>query len=455
MTEPNYMEHYGKLTGPFLTHLRDVALKLAPAYGEPPIRVETIGQTPEGGVLSSSFVLLTREASQDALWQVAIGFENWQDLDDHIDMDVPAPAFPPLEVPIKVSWYGTDRRGARGTVPLGFPSVQFLRDRARWGNREWRVDSDDLPKAIAKAVMEQFLAHPTPAAAQVAAEAAAGPWERIKRIAAQGQGSVFLAKRRTDQTGAIFALKEMRWEKSPTSTAYQRFIREIEVTRELSEAHAGIITVVDYWIPDEGQDGEPYYVMPLADSTLARSKHLKGNLEGVLIIGVQLADALAAAHGKNVVHRDVKPSNVLIFGDEQRPVLADFGICFLRTDEDGRLTKIDAGTVGPDDYGAPELSGARPDDVDGRTDIYSLGKVLYFLLSGGQRVFPREHYTDPRFDLRRILEDPRIDHFYGLLDRMVVESPDGRFSEMAKCHAAMVRALDNIRRGLRYEPGMY
>jgi len=59
-------------------------------------------------------------------------------------------------------------------------------------------------------------------------------------------------------------------------------------------------------------------VMPLADSTLARSKHLKGNLEGVLIIGVQLADALAAAHGKNVVHRDVKPSNVLIFGDEQR-----------------------------------------------------------------------------------------------------------------------------------------
>lgn len=454
MTEPNYLEHYAPLIGALLTHVCNVAQQKTPGYGDPPIRVQTNGQTPQGGVLPNSFILLNRDAPNDALWTVVIGFDNWQDVDDHINMEVPEPQFPPLEVPIKVEWYGTNRRGARETVALDFPSIQLLKDRARWADRDWPVDSSDLADAVVKTIIDRVLLHPTPAAALAVSETGVGRWERLKRIASHGQGTVFLAKDRSNPKGELVALKEMRWEKPPTSTAYKRFVREIQITTELGKVHPGIIGVVDYHIPDGGQAGEPFYAMLLADSTLARAKHLKSNLEGVLKIGHALADALVAAHAKGVVHRDVKPSNVLLFGDDQRPVLADFGICFLRTDEEGRLTKTDATTVGPEDYAAPELSGARPDDVDGRADIYSLGKVLYFVLSGGS-LFPRERYSDPRFDLRRIEADPRLDHFYGLLERMVVEDPDGRFSDMAQCRDAMLRALDNIRRGVRYEPGMY
>jgi hypothetical protein len=196
--------------------------------------------------------------------------------------------------------------------------------------------------------------------------------------------------------------------------------------------------------------------MPLAEATLAKATDFAGNLEAVLNLGIKLATALAAAHEKGVIHRDVKPDNVLLFGAERRPVLADFGICFLVTEDGSRLTGNEAGTVGPANYVAPELLGGKAEtaDIDARADVYSLGKTLYYALSGGEDL-PREYHTQNRFDLRKKFDDPRLQHFYGLLQRMVVEDPTRRFPTMGACGESFTRALANIKKYVPYTEGMY
>jgi serine/threonine protein kinase len=172
-----------------------------------------------------------------------------------------------------------------------------------------------------------------------------------------------------------YALKEMRYDKSRGSAAYRRFVREIVTLAEsLKGRHAGIVEVVDYAVPVDDNESNLFYVMPLAESSLQRaSKALKGRLEHVLDIGREVADALGAAHGVGIIHRDVKPGNVLLFGDGMKPAICDFGICFLQEDEE-RLTGVEANTVGTRDFVAPELhGGGQSDNVTPAADVYSRG----------------------------------------------------------------------------------
>jgi hypothetical protein len=245
----------------------------------------------------------------------------------------------------------------------------------------------------------------------------------------------------------------MKYHKGPASTAYRRFDREVTTMSGLSASHPGIVPVLDHGIPREGDGWEPYYVMPLASSSLDRAKDLAGHLEPVLKLGIQVAEALRAAHEAGVIHRDVKPGNVLLFGDERTPKLCDFGICYLVDDEE-RLTGLDAQTVGSKDFTAPELLGGGPiEQVDGRVDVYSLGKTLYAVAAGG-RVFPREEHQSAKWNLVERFSDPRFEHFHGLLERMAAHDPTER-PDIDACKELLGRALENVRRGVPYSPGMY
>jgi serine/threonine-protein kinase len=207
-------------------------------------------------------------------------------------------------------------------------------------------------------------------------EALAGQY-RIERLLGQGgMASVFLATRETD--GRAVAVKVLRQDVAMAVGA-ERFLREIEVERQLD--HPGIIPVLDSG--DAG--GIPYYVMPLVDGEslrdrLDREKQIP--LDETLRITRAAADALAHAHVRGIVHRDVKPDNILLAADGT-VVLADFGIARAVVSAGGeRLTQTGM-IVGTPSYLAPELA-IGLDAPTPAADQYGLACVVLEMLSGAE-----------------------------------------------------------------------
>ncbi len=258
----------------------------------------------------------------------------------------------------------------------------------------------------------------------------------------------------------VRALKELKYAKGRSSTAYLRFVREIEtLATALKGKHPGIIEVLDHTIPAEDDVSAPFYVMPLGSSSLHdAATHLHGQLEAVLSRCLPVADALGAAHEAGVVHRDVKPGNILLFGAaaDARPVLGDFGICYLVEEEQReRLTRAEAHTVGTDEFVAPELlGGGQSERITPAADVYSLGKTIFAVVGGGD-VFPREDFDDPRFDLVSRYSDSRLGHLVGLMQRMVTKDPADRPQTMTEVRALLERAVQNLEERVDYREGMY
>jgi len=156
----------------------------------------------------------------------------------------------------------------------------------------------------------------------------------------------------------------------------ERFLREIETVARLTHPH--ILPLFD-----SGQaDGLLFYAMPYVEGEslrerLKREKQLP--LEDALKIAREVADALSYAHSRGLVHRDIKPENILL--EEAHAVVADFGIARAVAAAAGEKLTATGIAVGTPAYMSPEqASGGR--DLDGRSDLYSLGCVLYEMLAG-------------------------------------------------------------------------
>ena len=191
-----------------------------------------------------------------------------------------------------------------------------------------------------------------------------------------GQGGMATIFRATDgKLGREVAVKVLRPEFGADAQFVERFEHEAQAAASLS--HPNIVQVYDYGTDAAG----PYIVMEqVSGGDLASALGKKGNLPPTAVanMGQQVADALAAAHAAGLVHRDIKPSNILLSPDG-RVQVADFGIAQAAAGSPVTATGITLGSVL---YFSPEQ--ARGDTATAASDIYSLGLVMYEMLTGSR-----------------------------------------------------------------------
>ena len=228
-----------------------------------------------------------------------------------------------------------------------------------------------------------------------------------------------------------------------TSAARQRFSREAQAAAAV--VHDNVISIygVDQW------NGVPYLVMPYVkgeslQQRIDRTAPL--SIENVLEISLQIARGLSAAHDQGLVHRDIKPANILIPSSVSRIALTDFGLA--RAVDDASLTRsgIIAGTP---QYMSPEQ--AKGEAVDGRSDLFSLGSIMYAMACGR----PPFRADTPFGVLRRITDHPHRElhqvrsdvprWLERIIDRLLQKEPDRRFQSAKELADHLEDCLAHLR----------
>ena len=267
--------------------------------------------------------------------------------------------------------------------------------------------------------------------------ALAPQYEVVGELGRGGMGIVYRARdTRLKRTVAVKLL--------PPELAYRteiksRFLREAEMAAQLS--HPNIVPIYSV---DE-RDGLVYFIMACVDGdNLAKQMAARGPLPvgDVRRILREISGALAFAHARNFIHRDIKPDNILIDKDDGRAIVTDFGIA--RAVQDGAETRLTATgiAIGTPAYMSPEqCAGDR--EIDGRADLYALGTLGYQMLAGR---LPFDATSTPALLVKQLSEKPlpiierRPDtpsDLAGIIMRLLEKEPSARFATADELSAAL------------------
>jgi len=257
-----------------------------------------------------------------------------------------------------------------------------------------------------------------------------------ERIGKGGMAAVYRAH--DEQLDRAVAVKVMRADLGEDPLFVQRF--EAEARRAASVSHPNVVSVYDV-----GTDGAPYMVMELIEGgDLASLLKRDGRMapERAARLCADAAAALQAAHDAGLVHRDVKPGNILLRADG-RAMVADFGIA--RATGEDSMTKTGA-MLGSVEYFSPEQ--ARGERAGPASDIYALGVVLYELLTGQRAFHGDSAYAVATARLREPVPDPRrvVPELPAELARMVTRAmarePAQRFASADALRSALLEWVD-------------
>src|SRR6516162_4097515 len=265
-------------------------------------------------------------------------------------------------------------------------------------------------------------------------------------LAVVGRGGMGVVLRAFDtKLHRVVAIKALAPQLATNSAARQRFVREARAAAAVTHDHIIAIHAVE----DAGP--VPYLVMQFIDGpTLQKKLDRTGQLplKEILRIGLQIAEGLAAAHRQGLVHRDVKPANIMLENGVERVKITDFGLA--RAADDASLTRsgVVAGTPA---YMSPEQ--ANGERVDARSDLFSLGSVLYALCTG----HPPFRADTAVAVLRRVCDDtprpireinPEIPEWLAaVVAKLQAKDPGQRFATAAEVAALLSRRLTQLQTG--------
>ncbi|MEZ6091505.1 MAG: serine/threonine-protein kinase [Pirellulaceae bacterium] len=272
-----------------------------------------------------------------------------------------------------------------------------------------------------------------------------GRFGRYEILEVLGRGGMGVVMRGVDSAlNRSCAIKVLAPELAGSGAARKRFSREAKSAAAVVHPHVVPIQNVDE------HNGLPYLVMPVVEGrSLQQRVENDGPLEVVEVIRIaaQIADGLSAAHGQGLVHRDIKPANILLESGVDRVRITDFGLA--RAVDDASMTH--SGVIaGTPQYMSPEQS--HGDTINHRSDLFSLGSVMYFMLTGrspfraetSMGVLNRICNDQPR-SLRSINADVPT-WLERIIMRLLEKSPDDRFqsaSEVAKLLAEHLTRMSN------------
>ena len=276
-------------------------------------------------------------------------------------------------------------------------------------------------------------------------------WETVQKIKRRsGQADLFIVQDREQaEDRTLFVKKVPKLRLLRSHKGYERFKAEIAVLRSIN--HPRVIELVGPpHLPGKPtKEDRPYYVMPHYPNDDLECLSVRGEycLDTARAIPVfrEILSGVKAIHDKEWAHRDLKPGNILM-NDDGEPVIADFGLAFFcRAEEikESRLTHARE-PVGSRWFIAPEMAtGINYEDDHRPADIYSLGKILYYILSGGERLAADE-FDDPERDLAKMTGDTMYERVNGVLAACLCRDREKRYSI-----DQLLAALDGLDRAAR------
>ena len=264
-----------------------------------------------------------------------------------------------------------------------------------------------------------------------------GRFEIEGLVGSGGMGTVYRARDR--ELDEVVALKMLKGA-AVSAEGLDRFRREVKLARRVT--HRNVARLYEF-----GEDeGRPFFTMELVEGESLRQKLLRTktlSARATLEIGVAVCEGLVAAHAVGVIHRDLKPDNVLL-GRDGRIAITDFGIAASNDDRGGEATA--AVFVGTPDYMAPEqVDGSSPPDA--RTDLYAFGVLLFELLSGkppfagsSAVAVAAARLTNDAPPLADVASDVPLG-LTRLVDRCLSRAPSGRYSSATELLQALQSAI--------------
>jgi hypothetical protein len=269
-----------------------------------------------------------------------------------------------------------------------------------------------------------------------------GNYRILSRIGVGGMGMVFLAEH--PHIGKRVALKIIHRDLAGNREVVNRFLNEARAVNHIGSDH--IVQIHDF---GQTEDGVHFFIMEYLDGrTLAEELATYGVLDAPrsLHIAAQIVTALAAANDAGIIHRDLKPDNAMLInrlGDPDFVVLLDFGLAKFLSDADARKLTAAGVVLGTPHYMSPEACESKP-NVDHRCDVYSLGVLLFQMLTG-QLPFTGEsmgevlvkHVVQPPPALRGInpLVPPAVEQ---VVLRCLAKDPAARFQTMRSLRDALL-----------------